>query len=148
MVRPIVKKITVNCTPDRAFDVFVNQTSSWWPLDKHAVSAMDGAKAKSVVIEPELGGAVYEITPDDKKVPWGKVIAFSKDESIAMTWHPGGDPDKATEVSVSFDPTESGTTVTLVHSEWERLGEQAETMRKGYDSGWVFVFNECFGSCF
>lgn len=147
MVKEIVKKITVNCDPARAFDVFVKETSTWWPLDKHAVSAMDGGTAKSVTIEPKLDGEIFEITPDNSKVSWGRVTAYSEGHSIAMTWHPGGDPTKPTNVSVSFEGTGDGKTeVTLVHSNWGNLGDQATQSRAGYDGGWVFVFETCYAN--
>ena len=147
MVKPVIKKITVNCAPARAFDVFVKETSSWWPLDKHAVSAMDGAAAKSVTIELRLDGEIFEVSSEGQRISWGRVTAFSEGESIAMTWHPGGDPAKPTEVSVSFEASgESKTNVTLVHSNWGNLGDTAEQTRNGYDSGWVFVFETCYAN--
>lgn len=145
MVEPIVKTVVVDCAADKAFDVFTRQTTNWWPRDKHAVSAMNGESAKSVTIEGHVGGAIYEIMPDGSRIEWGIVTAYTDGESIAMTWHPGTGPEEATEVSVSFKASEGGKTeVTLVHSNWDILGEAAQVNRDGYDGGWVFVFETCF----
>lgn len=145
MVTPIVKTIIVACDPARAFDIFVSQTARWWPLDRHAVSAMSGAVAQSVVIEGKPGGAVYEIMADGSRSDWGIVTDIKPGAHITMTWHPGGSPEAATEVSVSFTPLDSGKTeVTLVHSHWDRLGDKAAGARESYGSGWVYVFETCY----
>ena len=39
MIDPIEKTLVVPLTPDRAFDLFTNRMASWWPLDKHSLSA-------------------------------------------------------------------------------------------------------------
>lgn len=145
MVEPIVKTVVVDCSADKAFDVFTHQTTTWWPRDKHAVSAMNGESAKSITIEGHVGGAIFEIMADGSRTEWGKVTAYTKGESISMTWHPGADPAKPTEVSVSFEAIADGKTkVTLVHSNWDILGEAAQANRDGYDGGWVFVFETCY----
>ena len=48
-------------------------------------------------------------------------------------------------VDVQFEPIDTGTRVTLTHSNWEVLGDTAQAMRDGYDQGWVHVFETCFG---
>ena len=73
MLEPIIKTIVVPCSQQMAFDIFITRVGSWWPLDKNSVSAMNGAVAKQVVIEPRLGGKVYEIAHDDTRHDWGSV---------------------------------------------------------------------------
>lgn len=123
MTDPIVKTISVDCTPDHAFDVFVNRISRWWPLDTHAVSVAQGKPALSVVVEPKLGGAIYEVMHDGTRSDWGEVLVFEPGARLAITWHPGGGADKATRVDVEFTAVRNGQTqVTLTHSQWEVWG--------------------------
>lgn len=37
------------------------------------------------------------------------------------------------------------TVVRLVHSGWEKFGDRAIEMRGNYDTGWDYVFGECYG---
>ena len=145
MLEPIVKTIVVPCSQQMAFDIFVTRVGSWWPLDKNSVSAMNGAVAKQVVIEPRLGGKVYEIAHDDTRHEWGSVTEYKPHSLIIIDWHIGLTAENATEVSVRFTSVEEGKTqVELCHSRWEAFGEKAESMRSGYDQGWVGVFNTAY----
>ncbi len=148
MSDPVVKEIELACSAEQAFDVFANKTTRWWPKGKHSVSAGKGEVARDVVIEPRLGGAVYEITPAGEQLSWGEVTRFVQGEALAMTWNPGGGAAADTLVEVSFEMTPKGCRVTLTHSGWEALGESGGGMRDGYNSGWVLVFEELYmGAC-
>jgi len=147
MLEPIVKTIVVPCTQQQAFELFVNQVSNWWPLDKNSVSAMNGAVAKQVVIEPELGGKVYEIGHDDSRHEWGSVTNYVPHSQLTLDWHIGLPAKNASEVSVRFISVEDNKTqVELTHSRWEAFGDKAESMRNGYDQGWVGVFEKAYNS--
>lgn len=143
MTDPIVKAITVDCMPDRAFEVFVNRTSSWWPLDGHVVSVAHGKAALGVTIEPRVGGAVYETMFDGRRAEWGEVLEYDVGRKFAMTWHPGNNADAPTRVEVVFEGRADGKTdVTLIHSGWEVWGAEAQSKRDNYDKGWDFVLGE------
>jgi len=145
MVDPVVKTIEVPCDRETAFRIFVENTSTWWPLDKNTVSAMDGNTAKSVTIEPSQGGRIYEIGHDEKEHDWGTVITYDPFAQLTLAWHINAPASEATTVEVTFAETENNkTTVQLTHHNWDSLGERAASMREGYNSGWVGVFEEAF----
>lgn len=145
MTDPIVKTIEVACSANEAFDIFVHNTTAWWPLGGHSVSAGSGAVAQALTIEPRIGGAVYETMHNGQRSEWGKVLSFDAGRGFSMTWHPGASADQSTEVSVTFDDVPEGRCrVQLTHSNWENLGAKAEDMRGSYNGGWVRVFEEHF----
>lgn len=147
MIDPIVKTIEVGCTSAKAFDIFVKNTSSWWPLDRHTVSAGDGKTARSVVIEPNVDGSIYEIKSDGARCEWGRILECEPAKKLAMTWHPGQSSDKVTRVEVKFEDLPGGRSkVTLTHSDWDVLGDMAQAQRDGYASGWVAVFDDRFAN--
>lgn len=37
MIEPLVRTIEVPCAPQMAFEVFLDDMSSWWPLDLRTV---------------------------------------------------------------------------------------------------------------
>ena len=149
MPDPIVKSINVPCSADVAFDVFVNRIAAWWPLESHAASVSAGKAALAVMIEPRVGGSVYETMWDGSRDAWGEVLEFEAGRKLAMTWHPGNNKESPTRVDVAFDAVSSRETrVTLTHSAWESWGARAEDMRSNYDGGWEAVFNTQFaGAC-
>ncbi|WP_299771909.1 SRPBCC domain-containing protein [uncultured Tateyamaria sp.] len=147
MISPIIKTIDVPCAADRAFDIFVTRIASWWPMDRHAVSAAAGKAALAVTIEPHVGGAVYETMYDGTRSDWGKVLEFEVGRNLAMTWHPGSNADSATRVDIQFDAiNEAKTRVTLTHSGWEVWADEAHAKRENYDSGWDFVLGERYAA--
>lgn len=149
MSDPIVKTVVVPCDAARAFDVFTNRMSKWWPLDGHAASAAVGKAALAVTIEPRVGGAVYETMWDGGRDTWGEVLEFEPGRKLAMTWHPGNNKDNPTRVSVDFEEIgEAQTRVTLTHSGWEVWGDAAADMRGNYDGGWDFVFGTRYSEAF
>lgn len=141
----IEKTVNVPCSPAEAFSLFVERLSSWWPLERHAVSAAAGKPARDVTVEPILSGAVFETMYDGQRADWGTVLAYEPGVRFAMSWHPGQDVGMATRVEVRFDArSDGGTSVTLIHSGWEIWAEEAPARRDNYDSGWDLVLGECF----
>lgn len=149
MAEPVIKTIDVPCTPEKAFDIFVTNVSSWWPLGKNSVSAMAGKVAQSVTIEPKAGGRIYEIAHDGETHEWGSVAVYDPSDRLVLNWHINSPASEATLVEITFSPNSNGgTCVNLVHSGWEILGERGSDMREGYNSGWVSVFETAFkGAC-
>ncbi|TCL08634.1 uncharacterized protein YndB with AHSA1/START domain [Shimia isoporae] len=149
MTEPIIKTVVVRCDAARAFEIFAQETSSWWPLGGHAVSARDNKAALAVTIEPNVGGAVYETMHDGSRADWGTVLEYVLGARLVITWHPGTKAENPTKVAVDFEDVPGGQCrVTLTHSGWERWADRAEDMRRNYDSGWDFVLGERFVSAF
>ena len=149
MTEPVIKSLEVACAADQAFDLFVSQITTWWPLDRHAVSVADGKAAQAVTIEAKQGGAVYQTMPNGARADWGKVLQIEPGEQITMSWHPGTNADTPTQVSVTFqDMMEGRTRVTLEHSGWDIWGARANEMRNNYAAGWDKVLGEHYAGAF
>lgn len=145
MLDPIIKTVEVPCSSEQAFQTFINDVSTWWPLDKNSVSAMNGKVAKQIIIEAKVGGKIIEVAHDDQEHRWGTVTKFNPHTDFTMDWHIGMSPDSPSEVAVVFTDLDNGhTKVELTHSRWESFGDKAEDMRNGYNGGWVGVFEEAF----
>ncbi|MFK7791655.1 MAG: SRPBCC domain-containing protein, partial [Devosiaceae bacterium] len=130
--------------PGTAFDIFTRDITTWWPLGVNSVSAMDGRVAQAVKLELKEGGSLTEIGHDGTVHNWGSVKVFKPGDHLRLAWHINAPESDATTVDVRFTPTPTGTQVELTHTGWEALGERAQDMRKGYDGGWVGVFEEAY----
>jgi len=140
-LEPVRKSATVPIAPGAAFERFTAGIADWWPMDRYSVSQV---RTRSVVIEPQAGGAVYEERDDGETFPWGRVLAWEPPRRLLLSWYPGREPDVAQEVEVRFTAVEGGTRVDLEHRNWDRLGEAAAGVRERYDNGWVEVLGRCF----
>jgi uncharacterized protein YndB with AHSA1/START domain len=135
-VAPLVKHATVPCPPPRAFELFTEQISAWWPMATHSVG---GSPACRVDMAGHVGGHIIETLPDGTTSIWGTITAWEPPSRVAFTWHPGRDLDEATEVQVVFEPTaDTATAVTLVHGGWSARPDGIAA-RRNYDTGWDLV---------
>jgi hypothetical protein len=123
---PLRIEMDVACAPEHAFDVWTRRTSRWWP-PSHGVR---GAPVE-VVIEGRVGGRIYGRTTDGTEHDWGQVTLWEPSHRLGYLWHLQHDSADATDVVVSFAPSRVGTSLRIVHSGWERLGDDAATFRDG-----------------
>ena len=146
MLDPLVNTIEVPCSQEDAFQIFVQDMGSWWPLEKRAMSLYELKKPpRSLEVDPRLGGRIVEIGDDDHQFHWGTFTAWNPFDAIAMDFHMGLPSDQASLVEVTFVPLGADRTrVTLTHSNWEAFGDLAEMMRNGYGSGWIIIFKEAY----
>lgn len=138
---PLHKSVTVERPVAEAFEVFTAGIGRWWPLKDHSIS---GERAVNCIVEPREGGKIYEVRDDGETFPWGSVVAWQPPDHLVLTWHPGRDAATAQELEFRFTAAGSGTLVELEHRGWEKLGEQAEELRRGYDGGWDKVLGTHF----
>jgi uncharacterized protein YndB with AHSA1/START domain len=113
----------VACPPERAFELWTSHTSMWWPTS-HTVSARPGVE---VVIEPGIGGRIYERTPEGEEHHWGQVTGWDPPSRISYLWHLRQDRADATEVEITFAGSErTGTRMSIEHpaARADRVGDR------------------------
>jgi uncharacterized protein YndB with AHSA1/START domain len=129
------KTVSVNCSPEQAFELFTNGLASWWPFETHSPSQ----KAPEVVVfEPRVGGRVYDRLAEGEERDWATVTAWEPPSRLAVDWHvTAGAP--RTQLEVTFTPANGGTRVDLTHAGWERYGAEAAESFEDYNGGWDTV---------
>ena len=90
VIAPVHKTLVVECSPERAFEVFTRGLGTWWPLGTHSIG---GERITEVVFEEHVGGRIFERHSDGGEGEWGRVLAWDPPARFAMTWYPGGTPD-------------------------------------------------------
>jgi uncharacterized protein YndB with AHSA1/START domain len=134
VIEPLRLSFDVACPPERAFELWTTRISSWWPTG-HTVSARPGVE---VVIEPGVGGRIYERTPEGDEHAWGEVTHWDPPRRISYLWHLRQDRADATEVEITFVPhRDSGTRMSIVHRGWEALGAHGADQRELTQRGWT-----------
>lgn len=143
---PVVKTVDVRRSARDAFRIFTEEMTAWWPMATHTrAKTAEGQTTVLVTVEPRVGGRVYETLADGAELEWGKVTSYAPGESFAMLWTMGRPAPQHTDVSIRFEPLGADSCrVTLTHENWERMGEEAERLRNGYNSGWATVFEKGF----
>jgi uncharacterized protein YndB with AHSA1/START domain len=144
---PVVKSIDVHRTAVDAFRLFTAEMSAWWPMKTHS-RARDAAGEVTVRIDFEgrVGGRIFETLNTGEQRDWGEVLEYEAGRRVLFSFQMGSARDKSGEVEVRFDSLGEGSCrVTLTHSHWERLGDQAAVMRGRFANGWEGVFITGFG---
>ena len=128
MTEAIRKTVLVDFTPEEAFALFTARIASWWPVRTHSYG---GDNVTEVVLEPGVGGRLYEVTADGEQ-DWGKVLAWEPPARLLLDWQIG--EARGTEVEVTFEPEGLGSRVVLEHR-----GFSASDPRERYSGGWDVV---------
>jgi uncharacterized protein YndB with AHSA1/START domain len=136
-IPPLGGKVTVGVPVERAFRVFTDSFTTWWPPDYH----IGGAAMAEAILEPREGGRWYERGVDGTECDWGRVLAWEPPHRLVVTWQVNGhwqfdaDPAHASEIEVRF--TAAGpeqTTVELEHRLLDRLVD-GQALRDGISGG-------------
>jgi uncharacterized protein YndB with AHSA1/START domain len=134
MTEPILISFDIDCPMVRAFEVWTERISSWWPRS-YTVSAEADA---DVVLERRVGGRIFEWTVAGEEHEWGEVTAFEPPRRLSYLWHIRRDRADATEVAISFSSIDERTTrVQIEHRGWDRLGTDAEAWRDRNYAAWA-----------
>jgi uncharacterized protein YndB with AHSA1/START domain len=144
MIDPIKKTVTVPMSPAEAFRLFTQDLSLWWPVETHSLSAYSREKPQAVTVDPEAG-EITETCADGSRRPWGKITCWDPASRLSLDWHVGRPAQEATQVDILFIADDLGTRVELTHAGFERL-KDGETMAQTYNSGWVGVLEQRFGT--
>ena len=137
-------QVTVEAPIERAFAVFTEECDSWWPRSYR----LGEAERTDARIEPRAGGRWFERTADGTETDWGDVLDCNVPERLAVSWQITPDfqrepnPARASRIELRFAANgPDRTTVTLVHHELERHGEQWQVMRDAVARAWPEIMD-------
>lgn len=139
-IAPVERSLSVSWNQEEAFRRFALEFGTWWPSSSHSVG---GPQVRRVVLEPQVGGLIYEEHKDGRRFQWGTVLVWEPPRRLAFTFHPARSRETAQHVEVRFTPNEGGTRVDLIATQWEnwRPLRQAHRARRGYSMGWAYLLN-------
>jgi len=142
MIEPVVVEVNTKKSPQDAFSFFIEKMHLFWPMG-HSVGE---TPRTAMMIEMQEGGRWYEVC-GTQECDWGRVLDFIEGEHVRFAWHLNADwmfdPEKYSEVLVSFEASADGTVVKLVHSKLENFGENAAQVRASLasDTGWLDIMS-------
>jgi hypothetical protein len=140
---PLRVDLDLACPAEHAFATWTERFAQWWPLG-HTVSGDPAA----IVLEPRLGGRIYERTHDGREIDWGEITGWNPPHGLAYRWHMRRDRADATEVEIRFIPATADTTrMEITHTGWERLGAGAEAWRDANRGGWNGLLPHFAAAC-
>jgi len=133
MTEPLIIQLEVACPVEHSFRIWTERIGTWWPAD-HTVSGRADAQ---IILEPRLGGRIFERLPDGAEHDWGEISLWEPPHRFGYLWHLRRDRVEATDVVITFVAEGAGTRVGIAHTGWERLGGEADVWRDRNRMGWT-----------
>ena len=124
-LEPIVHELTLRCSPAEAFYAYAH-IGDWW----HPDYTSNATTLATVVIEPRVGGRVFERHRDGHVVDWGRVTLWAPPRVLAYATHLAQPPETPSEILVMFEATANGCSVHFEHGGWTKANSaQREKFR-------------------
>jgi uncharacterized protein YndB with AHSA1/START domain len=133
--------IEVDAPQQRAFEVFTRDFGEFKPREHNLLSA----PLADTVVETHVGGHIIDRATDGSECRWARVLAYDPPDrfvfswDISPRWQLETDPDRASEVEVTFTAvSDDRTLVSIEHRHLDRHGEGWTAVRDGVstDEGW------------
>lgn len=133
-------EVVVDAPVDRVFAAFA-RLDAVKPREHNLLEVL----IEETVLEPWVGGDVYDRGVDGSTCRWARVLVHEPPRRLVLAWligtdwSVGDDPGRASEVDVTFSAVDPGrTAVLLVHRHLERHGAGWEGLGHGLDAegGW------------
>jgi hypothetical protein len=105
----IEKSIVLACGRERAFALFTERASEWWP---EALRHTADARSRIVLL---ASGRFWELASDGREVELGRVTAWEPPARLELDFYPGTGADAPTAVVVRFTAEGTGTRVAVEH---------------------------------
>ncbi|GHO60012.1 SRPBCC family protein [Ktedonobacter robiniae] len=121
-------EITIAASPQKVFEALTTDIAAWWgsPFIKRR-------DANTIVLEPKVGGRLYEVYGENEGALWGMVSSIRNDEELCLTGSMGMPEPTYGAVTFTLAPQGDSTQVKLTHSAFGRISAE----RKGcYTEGW------------
>src|SRR3954466_13066354 len=134
-------ELVVAAPLELAFTVFTERFGDIKPPEHNLLTA----PIAKTVLEPRVGGHIVDRAVDGSECRWARILAYDPPNRIVFSWDIGPtwqveyDPDRASEVEVTFTAeTPERTRIELEHRHLDRHGPGWESVRDGvgHDQGW------------
>lgn len=124
----IEQEVTFDAPPARVFDALTKNLSAWW-----GAPYLIRESARDLVVEPKLGGRVYEDWGGGDGALWATVTSLKKLDHIEWTGRIGMGGAVIGVVSFTLEARGKGTLLKLSH---RASGEVTRDTERNYGGGW------------
>lgn len=129
----IRKSVFLVCPPERAFALFTERASDWWP----AANRHTADPHSEIRMQPD--GRFWERSADGQEVELGRVIAWEPARRLVLDFYPGTDERHPTMVVITFSAEDDGTRVDVEHSPKPVSADLWVTAAPRFERAWTLV---------
>jgi Activator of Hsp90 ATPase homolog 1-like protein len=136
----IRKSAYLSCPPARAFKLFTERASDWWP---EGVRHTGDPQSE---IRMLADGRFWERATDGREVELGRVLVWEPAQCLILDFYPGTDDEHPTEVVVRFSAEDGGTRIVVEHSPKPESAELWATGAPKFERSWSLVLEALRGA--
>jgi hypothetical protein len=127
------RSVRLACGPARAFALFTQRISLWWPPSRRHTSDPDSQ------IYLQAAGRFFERAADGHEVELGRVTLWDPPARLELDFYPGTDPDHPTKLVVTFTAAGVETEVTILHTPTAASAELWANRVPRFEANWDLV---------
>ena len=118
----VEQEVTINAPAERVFEALTNDISPWWGAPYLITEA-----PQSIILEPKVGGRMYEESGVGEGALWAMVTAIKKNEHLELTGPIGMSGALHSIATINLEPKNEGeaTLVKFSHQAIGQLGEES-----------------------
>ena len=132
----IEKSVVLECPPERAFVLFTEHASAWWPEGRRHTPD----PGSSIRMVPE--GRFWERARDGHEVELGRVRRWEPPRCLVLDFYVGTDAAHPTEVTVTFAGEAEGTTRVVVrHGPGPESAALFAQRAPSYERSWTMLLD-------
>ncbi len=129
-------ELTIHAPQQRVWDALVHETTRWWPQ-----SFWSSPKTRQFVIEPRLGGRVFEDYGNGEGFTWYQVIGLESPSTLHLIGHMGPPFGGPLATLLRLTLSAAGANATKLEITDAAFGQVADC---DTESGWREVFGDHF----
>jgi DNA-binding transcriptional ArsR family regulator/uncharacterized protein YndB with AHSA1/START domain len=126
----VEQEVTINAPAERVFEALTNDISPWWGAPYLITEA-----PQSIILEPKVGGRMYEESGAGEGALWAMVTAIKKNEHLELTGPIGMSGALHSIATINLEPKNEGE-ATLVKFSHQAIGQLGEETQANYNAGW------------
>lgn len=120
MTSRVVVALRVKASPERTFQVFVRDIGLWWR--PNPIFAFTPRSPGVLSFDGGEDGRLIETLPSGKVFEIGRIRVWEPPHRLAFSWRQATfTPEQDTEVTITFEPVEDETRVTVEHRGWDTV---------------------------
>lgn len=132
----VVVEVSIEASIERTWEALTKEIGSWWRKDFYT-----SANTKTFVLEPRLGGMMYEDAENGEGLVWGRVFGLRSPHYLEIQGllTPAWGGPALTMMKIELESIAEGTKVTISDTQ---MGKVSEKQNASLESGWKLLFGE------
>jgi uncharacterized protein YndB with AHSA1/START domain len=130
-------EVRIEATREEVWDAVTRRASEWWHRDFYT-----GKEPLGFVVEPRLGGRVYEDWGEGDGALWYSVVALRRGESLTLAGTVACGPTGLETILDTITLTDDGG-VTLLRLHSRAMGRLGDDFAAQTEAGWNLLLGKC-----